>query len=309
MKIIFMGTPDFSAVVFEKLNSVYPVSAVVTGVDKPVGRKMVLAPCPLKVAAMNAGVPVLQYERVSRQGIEEIEALEPDLVITAAFGQILSDRFLAIPKHGVINVHASLLPKHRGASPIQSAMLAGDKVTGITIMKTVKEVDAGDMLLKREIEISPDDYADTLFDKMAVIGGEAVVEAVRLIESGEAVFTPQNHDEATHCIKITKAEGQIDFNNDGLTLHNFVHAMNPWPSAYTFVGGKQLKVIDLIPVEDDGTAEVGTVIYADRQHGIVVKCADGAVRLTRIQIEGKGKTDDLSFLNGNKDIAVGVKLG
>lgn len=309
MKIIFMGTPDFSAVVFEKLNSVYPVSAVVTGVDKPVGRKMVLTPCPLKVAAMNVGVPVLQYERVSRQGIEDIEALEPDLVITAAFGQILSDRFLAIPKHGVINVHASLLPKHRGASPIQSAMLAGDKVTGITIMKTVKEVDAGDMLLKREIEISPEDYADTLFDKMAVIGGEAVVEAVRLIESGEAVFTPQNHDEASHCIKITKAEGQIDFNKDGVALRNFVHAMNPWPSAYTFVGGKQLKVIDLIPVEDDSDVETGTVIYADRQHGIVVKCADGAVRLTRIQIEGKGKTDDLSFLNGNKDIAVGVKLG
>ena len=309
MKIIFMGTPDFSAVVFEKLNSVYPVSAVVTGVDKPVGRKMVLTPCPLKVAAMNAGVPVLQYERVSRQGIEDIEALNPDLVITAAFGQILSDRFLAIPKHGVINVHASLLPKHRGASPIQSAMLAGDKVTGITIMKTVKEVDAGDMLLKREIEISPEDYADTLFDKMAVIGGEAVVEAVRLIESGEAVFTPQNHDEATHCIKITKAEGQIDFSKDGVALRNFVHAMNPWPSVYTFVGGKQLKVIDLIPVEDDSDVETGTVIYADRQHGIVVKCADGAVRLTRIQIEGKGKTDDLSFLNGNKDIAVGVKLG
>ena len=309
MKIIFMGTPDFSAVVFEKLNSVYPVSAVVTGVDKPVGRKMVLTPCPLKVAAMNVGVPVLQYERVSRQGIEDIEALEPDLVITAAFGQILSDRFLAIPKHGVINVHASLLPKHRGASPIQSAMLAGDKVTGITIMKTVKEVDAGDMLLKREIEISPEDYANTLFDKMAVIGGEAVVEAVRLIESGEAVFTPQNHDEASHCIKITKAEGQIDFNKDGVALRNFVHAMNPWPSAYTFVGGKQLKVIDLISVEDDSNVETGTVIYADRQHGIVVKCADGAVRLTRIQIEGKGKTDDLSFLNGNKDIVVGVKLG
>ena len=176
-------------------------------------------------------------------------------------------------------------------------------------MKTVKEVDAGDMLLKREIEISPEDYADTLFDKMAVIGGEAVVEAVRLIESGEAVFTPQNHDEATHCIKITKAEGQIDFNKDGLALRNFVHAMNPWPSAYTFVGGKQLKVIDLIHVEDDSDVETGTVIYADRQHGIVVKCLDGAVRLTRIQIEGKGKTDDLSFLNGNKDITVGVKLG
>lgn len=309
MKIIFMGTPDFSAEVFKKLNSVYPVSAVVTGVDKPVGRKMVLTPCPLKVEATKAGVPVLQYEKVSRQGIEDIEALEPDLVITAAFGQILSDRFLAIPKYGVINVHASLLPKHRGASPIQSAMLAGDKVTGITIMKTVKEVDAGDMLLKREIEIAPDDYADTLFDKMAVLGGEAIVEAVRLIDNGEAVFTPQNHEEATHCIKITKAEGQIDFSKSKGYLRNFVHAMNPWPSAYTFVNGKQLKVVDLVAVDDDSNAECGTVLYADRTHGIVVKCGDGAVRLVRIQLEGKGKTDDLSFLNGNKDIVVGVKLG
>lgn len=308
MKIIFMGTPDFSAEVFKKLNSVYPVSAVVTGVDKPVGRKMVLTPCPLKIEAQNAGVPVLQYERVSRQGIEDIEALEPDLVITAAFGQILSDRFLAIPKYGVINVHASLLPKHRGASPIQSAMLAGDKTTGITIMKTVKEVDAGDMLLKREIEIAPEDYADTLFDKMAVLGGEAIVEAVRLIESGEAVFTPQDHSQATHCIKITKAEGQINFANDKNYLRNFVHAMNPWPSSYTFVGGKQLKIFDLLPVDDDTEAECGTVICADKAHGIVVKCGDGAVRLVRIQLEGKGKTDDVSFLNGNKDIKVGVIL-
>lgn len=309
MKIVFMGTPDFSAVVFEKLNSVYPVSAVVTGVDKPVGRKMVLTPCPLKVSALNQGVPVLQYEKVSREGIEDIEALKPDLVITAAFGQILSDRFLAIPKYGVINVHASLLPLHRGASPIQSSMLAGDKVTGITIMKTVKEVDAGDMLLKKEIEILPTDYADTLFDKLAILGGEAVVEAVRLIDEGKAVYTPQDHSKATHCVKISKAEGQINFDNEGGYLKNFVHAMNPWPSAYTFVGGKQLKVIDLEAVDTNTNDLPGTVIMADKKNGIVVKCADGAVRLTRIQIEGKGKTDDISFLNGNKDIAVGVKLG
>ena len=309
MKIVFMGTPDFSAVVFEKLNSVYPISAVVTGVDKPVGRKMVLTPCPLKVAALNAGVPVLQYEKVSREGIEDIEALAPDLVITAAFGQILSDKFLSIPKYGVINVHASLLPLHRGASPIQSSMLAGDKVTGITIMKTVKEVDAGDMLLKKEIEIAPDDYADTLFDKMAVLGGEAIVEAVRLIESGEAVFTPQDHSKATHCVKISKAEGKINFDTTAQSLRNFVHAMNPWPSAYTFVNGKQLKVIDLDIVDDASDQMPGTVLSADRKSGIVVKCSDKAVRLKLIQLEGKGKTDDLSFLNGNKDIVVGAVLG
>ena len=309
MKIVFMGTPDFSAVVFEKLNSVYPISAVVTGVGKPVGRKMVLTPCPLKVAALNAGVPVLQYEKVSREGIEDIDALAPDLVITAAFGQILSDKFLSIPKYGVINVHASLLPLHRGASPIQSSMLAGDKVTGITIMKTVKEVDAGDMLLKKEIEIAPDDYADTLFDKMAVLGGEAIVEAVRLIESGEAVFTPQDHSKATHCVKISKAEGKINFDTTAQSLRNFVHAMNPWPSAYTFVNGKQLKVIDLDIVDETIDKMPGTVLSADRKSGIVVKCSDKAVRLKLIQLEGKGKTDDLSFLNGNKDIVVGAVLG
>lgn len=309
MKIVFMGTPDFSAVVFEKLNSIYPVSAVVTGVDKPVGRKMVLTPCPLKVSALKAGIPVLQYEKVSREGIEDIEALAPDLVITAAFGQILSDRFLSIPKFGVINVHASLLPLHRGASPIQSSMLAGDKVTGITIMKTVKEVDAGDMLLKKEIEISPDDYADTLFDKMAILGGEAIVEAVRLIDEGKAVFTPQDHSKATRCVKISKAEGKINFDTTAESLRNFVHAMNPWPSAYTYLSGKLLKVIDLDIIDDNSTELHGTVLKADRQNGIVVKCRDKAVRLKLIQLEGKGKVDDLSFLNGNKDMAVGVVLG
>ena len=309
MKIVFMGTPDFSAVVFEKLNSIYPVSAVVTGVDKPVGRKMVLTPCPLKVSALKAGIPVLQYEKVSREGIEDIEALAPDLVITAAFGQILSDRFLSIPKFGVINVHASLLPLHRGASPIQSSMLAGDKVTGITIMKTVKEVDAGDMLLKKEIEISPDDYADTLFDKMAILGGEAIVEAVRLIDDGKAVFTPQDHSKATHCVKISKAEGKINFDTTAESLRNFVHAMNPWPSAYTYLSGKLLKVIDLDIIDDNSTELHGTVLKADRQNGIIVKCRDKAVRLKLIQLEGKGKVDDLSFLNGNKDMAVGVVLG
>ena len=309
MKIVFMGTPDFSAVVFEKLNSIYPVSAVVTGVDKPVGRKMVLTPCPLKVSALKAGIPVLQYEKVSREGIEDIEALAPDLVITAAFGQILSDRFLSIPKFGVINVHASLLPLHRGASPIQSSMLAGDKVTGITIMKTVKEVDAGDMLLKKEIEISPDDYADTLFDKMAILGGEAIVEAVRLIDEGKAVFTPQDHSKATHCVKISKSEGKINFDTTAESLRNFVHAMNPWPSAYTYLSGKLLKVIDLDIIDDNSTELHGTVLKADRQNGIVVKCRDKAVRLKLIQLEGKGKVDDLSFLNGNKDMAVGVVLG
>lgn len=153
MKIVFMGTPDFSAVVLEKLNSVYPVSAVVTGLDKPVGRGYNLAPSPLKVKAIELGIPVLQYAKVSREGLDDIRALQPDIIVTAAFGQILSDAFLAIPKFAVLNVHASLLPKYRGSSPIQWSIINGDEKTGITIMKTVKAVDAGDVLLEKETEI------------------------------------------------------------------------------------------------------------------------------------------------------------
>ncbi len=298
MKIIFMGTPDFSSVVFEKLNSVYPVSAVVTGPDKPVGRKMVLTPCPLKVAAEKAGVPVLQYSKVSREGIEDIRALAPDLVITAAFGQILSDAFLAIPKYGVINVHASLLPKWRGASPIQSAILNGDKETGITIMRTVKEVDAGAILLQKKCEITPDEYADTLFDKLAVIGGEALVEAVRLIDEGKAVYVEQNHDEATHSAKFDKDFGKIDWNKTYDEIHALVHAMTPWPSAYTHYNGKTIKIIEV--VKSDEIGEVGKVLTADKKRGLTIGCKDGSVRITRLQPESKSKMDDLSFMNGNK---------
>lgn len=305
MKIIFMGTPDFSSAVFEKLNSVYPVTAVVTGPDKPVGRKAILTPCPLKVSAMNAGVPVLQYSKVSKEGLDDIKALEPDLVITAAFGQILSDAFLAIPKYGVINVHASLLPKWRGASPIQSAILNGDKETGITIMRTVKEVDAGAILLQRKCEITPNEYSDTLFDKLAVIGGNALVEAVKLIDEGKAVYVEQNHDEATHCAKFDKESGKIDWNKTADELHSFVHAMTPWPSAFTHLGGKTIKIIDI--AKSDLHGEIGTILSTDKKNGLTVGCKDGSVRILRLQPESKGKMDDLSFLNGNKP-AIGDKF-
>lgn len=305
MRIIFMGTPDFSSAVFEKLNSVYPVTAVVTGPDKPVGRKGILTPCPLKTSALNAGVQVLQYSKVSREGLDDIRALNPDLVVTAAFGQILSDAFLQIPKFGIINVHASLLPKWRGASPIQSAILNGDKETGITIMRTVKEVDAGAILLQRKCEISPDEYSDTLFDKLAVIGGEALVEAVKLIDEGKAVYVEQNHDEATHCAKFDKESGAIDWDKTPDELHSFVHAMNPWPSAYTHLNDKTIKIIEV--EKSNLSGEVGRILSTDKKHGLVVGCKNGSVRIVCLQPESKCKMDAVSFLNGNK-VAVGDKF-
>ena len=300
MKIVFMGTPDFSAVVLEKLNSVYPVSAVVTGLDKPVGRGYQLKPSPLKVKAEELGIPVLQYEKVSREGIEDIKALAPDVIVTAAFGQILSEAFLSIPKFAVLNVHASLLPKYRGSSPIQWAILNGDKETGITIMKTVKAVDAGDILLQKSTEISETETAGELSDRLAILGGEAIVEAIKLVETGEAKFTPQNDAEATHCSMISKDDGKISFDKNAHSLDCFVRGMSPWPSAYTEYESKKLKVFAVEKVNDDISYKAGEVVFADVKNGLVVQAKDGLVRLKDIQLEGAKRMSDVDFLRGRK---------
>lgn len=309
MKIVFMGTPDFSAVVLEKLNSVYPVSAVVTGLDKPVGRGYNLAPSPLKVKAIELGIPVLQYAKVSREGLDDIRALQPDIIVTAAFGQILSDAFLAIPKFAVLNVHASLLPKYRGSSPIQWSIINGDEKTGITIMKTVKAVDAGDVLLEKETEIGKKETAGELFDRLAILGGEAIVEAISLVECGKATFTPQDESKVTHCSMINKGDGLVDFSRTAKEIDCFVRGMTPWPSAYTHIGEKTLKIFDVEKVELSDlqksndqfeNAEFGEVVLADKNHGLIVKVADGFIRLHVIQLEGSKRMDDTQFLLGRK---------
>lgn len=309
MKIVFMGTPDFSAVVLEKLNSVYPVSAVVTGLDKPVGRGYNLAPSPLKVKAIELGIPVLQYAKVSREGLDDIRSLEPDVVVTAAFGQILSDAFLAIPKFAVLNVHASLLPKYRGSSPIQWSIINGDEKTGITIMKTVKAVDAGDVLLEKETEIGKKETAGELFDRLAILGGEAIVEAISLVECGKATFTPQDESKVTHCSMINKGDGLVDFSKSAKEIDCFVRGMTPWPSAYTHIGEKTLKIFDVEKVELSDlqksndqfeNAKFGEVVLADKNHGLIVKVADGFIRLHVIQLEGSKRMDDTQFLLGRK---------
>lgn len=309
MKIVFMGTPDFSAVVLEKLNSVYPVSAVVTGLDKPVGRGYNLAPSPLKVKAIELGIPVLQYAKVSREGLDDIRALQPDIIVTAAFGQILSDAFLAIPKFAVLNVHASLLPNYRGSSPIQWSIINGDEKTGITIMKTVKAVDAGDVLLEKETEIGKKETAGELFDRLAILGGEAIVEAISLVECGKATFTPQDESKVTHCSMINKGDGLVDFSKSAKEIDCFVRGMTPWPSAYTHIGEKTLKIFDVEKVEPFDlqksndqfeNAKFGEVVLADKNHGLILKVADGFIRLHVIQLEGSKRMDDTQFLLGRK---------
>ena len=300
MKIVFMGTPDFSAVVLEKLNSAYPVSAVVTGLDKPVGRGYQLKPSPLKVKAEELGIPVLQYEKVSREGLEDIRALEPDIIVTAAFGQILSEAFLQIPKFAVLNVHASLLPKYRGSSPIQWAILNGEKETGITIMKTVKAVDAGDILLQRITEIGTNETAGELFDRLAILGGEAIVDAIKLVENGEAKFVPQDDTAATHCGMIAKDDGKLSFDKSAEELDCFVRGMSPWPSAFMNYYDKKLKVFAIEKIGGEVRHALGEVVFADGKNGLVVQAKDGLIRLSDIQLEGAKRMSDVDFLRGRK---------
>lgn len=331
MKIVFMGTPDFSAVVLDRLNQAYPVCAVVTAPDKPTGRGYKLQPSLLKQKAEALKIPVLQYSKVSKEGIDEIRELAPDLVVTAAFGQILSEAFLSIPKYGVLNVHASLLPKYRGSSPIQHAILDGEKETGITIMRTVKEVDAGDILLQKRVEIGERETAGELFDRLAVVGGQAIVEAIKLIESGIAEFTEQDDSAATHCSMISKDDGILHFSRTAEELNRFVRGMTPWPSAYTYLGDKTLKVFEIEIIDDpDKFGEIGVsfmldpkfdgdiskldrcgvVVAADVKHGLVVtaKNDNAFIRLKQIQLEGAKKMSDVEFLRGRK-IEIGTVLG
>ena len=244
------------------------------------------APPPLKVrAAERLGIPVLQFDKVSREGLDAVAALSPDLGVTAAFGQILSEKFLSLFPLGVINVHASLLRKYRGASPIQWAVLDGEKETGVTVMRTVKEVDAGDILLQKRTEIGADETAGELFERLAVLGGEALVEAVGLIAAGRAVYTPQDAREATHCGMIAKEDGKIDFGRTARELDCFVRGMTPWPSAWMTVAGKRVKVFSAKPAE--GSGEPGTVISASAKTGLVVACGGRSGEARRFAAGGQ----------------------
>ena len=217
--------------------------------------------------------------------------------MTAAFGQILSEEFISAFPKGVLNVHASLLPRLRGASPVQWAILGGDEITGVTIMRTVKALDAGDILLSESTRIGEDETAGELMDRLAVMGGELICRALALVESGEAVFTPQDDAAATYCHTISKADGRMDFTGSAAELERFVRGMTPSPSAYFYLNGKRIKVLAAKRCEMTGAP--GEVLAADIKRGLIVGCGGGSVRLTRIMPEGKGAMNDTDWLRGN----------
>jgi methionyl-tRNA formyltransferase len=300
MRIVFMGTPEFAVPSLKSLaDAGHEIIAVVTQPDRPRGRGCELSPSPVKVFSIKANYRVLQYEKLRIEGVDDLKSLAPDLIVTAAYGQILSQEILDIPKFGVLNVHASLLPKYRGAAPIQWAVINGEKKSGVTIMKTAFSLDSGDILTVRETEISENETAGELFERLAVIGAVALIDGICLIESGKAVYTPQNHADATYYKTIKKEDARIDFTRTAKEIKDFVRGMNPSPTAFTEINGERVKVYLSEPFDQKINGEkVGELI---KEGGIIaVMAGDRPVRLKEIQFPNSKRMSDTEYLRGHK---------
>lgn len=308
MRIVFLGTPDFAVKPLENIiENGYNVVAAITNPDKPVGRKQTITACPVKETALRHGIPVYQYTKIRNEGVEDLKALKPDLMVTCAFGQILSQEILDIPTIGTINIHASLLPKYRGSSPIQWAIINGEKVTGITIMFTDVGVDTGDIILQDELQIEDTDTAGTLFDKLSVLGSKSVIKALKAIENGTYTRTKQDETKATHTKFFNKESGLIDFNKTADEIVNLVRGLNPWPVAYFMYKGEKIQVYSAENKNSVYNAEPGTVVSADKKTGLIVNVNGGSVRLNTLKKSGGKLMPDTDFLNGNR-ILPGEKL-
>ncbi|MFB6800090.1 methionyl-tRNA formyltransferase [Peribacillus butanolivorans] len=311
-KIIFMGTPDFSVPVLKRiLDEGYDVIAVVTQPDRPVGRKKVLTPPPVKVEAEKQGIPVYQPEKIrEKEDLEKIIALKPDLVVTAAFGQILPNELLEAPKYGCINVHASLLPELRGGAPIHYSILQGKEKTGITIMYMAEKLDAGDILTQAEVTIEEEDNVGTLHDKLSKIGSDLLAETLPKLINDELNAIKQDEDKATFAPNIRRSEEKIDWSKTGEDIYNHVRGLNPWPVAYTLLNESILKIWQANKLEHNNQAVPGTIIDV-RNDGFVVSTGnETAILVTELQPSGKKKMPAKDYLRGaGSFIKAGMKLG
>lgn len=315
MRAVFMGTPEIAATVLKSvLASKHEVIAVVTQPDKPKGRGHEMAFPPVKEVALAADIPVMQPQRARDEAfIEELKALNPDIILVAAYGKLLPKAILDMPKFGCINVHASLLPKYRGASPIQWAVLNGDEKSGVTIMHMAETMDTGDIIMSKEVVLAEDETAGTLHDKLAEIGGPLLIEAMDALETGRAPRIRQNDEEATHVTMLDKTMGNLDFSKPAVQLERFIRGLNPWPTAYTKLDGKMLKLwrAEVIPAEEAGKEAKGVApgtiigIYKD---AFTVLTGDGILRVKELQLEGKRKMTAEEFLRGFS-LEVGTVLG
>ena len=303
MRIAFFGTPDFAVPTLRRLAATQHTIEVYTQPDRPVGRKAVLTPSPVKAEALRLGLPVRQFEKIrSAEGCAALRAFQPDLYCVVAFGQLFSEENLSIPPLGAINVHGSLLPKYRGASPVQQTVIDGCAFAGVSTMLLVKKMDAGDILLTKQVPLGGDETFGELFGRLSEIGADAFMETLELLEKGCLVRQPQKEEEATYCSMLTRESGRIDFTCPAGTVHNLIRGTNPWPGAYACLGEEKLKIwrssLDTALLPAGAAGEPGAVV-TDGRKVLFVRCQDGWLRLLELQLPGGKRLAAPDFLRGH----------
>lgn len=305
MRIVFMGTPDFAVPSLRALlDQGYEVVAVVTQPDRPKGRKKVLTPSPVKEAALGLGLPVLQPERMrSPEAVEQLQAYAPDLIVTAAYGQILPKAVLEMPQFRCINVHGSLLPRYRGGAPIQRSIINGEPVTGVTLMYMAEGLDTGDMISSVELPIEENDHSGTMFSKLSIAGAELLIQTLPSVLDGTAVAVPQDDALATYAPNLTRDDERIDWGKSARSLFNQTRGLYPMAGAFTLLNGETFKIWACSPLSSEGASisEIapGTVTEAGPQ-GIVVQCGEGRLLLKEIQPAGKVVMKASEWLKGSR---------
>lgn len=310
MKIVYMGTPEFAVGALESIiKAGHEVKAVITQPDKAKGRSKALIPTPVKQKALEYGIEVLQPEKVKDNEIVEIiRTIAPDAIVVAAYGQILPETILNIPRYGCINIHASLLPKYRGAAPIEWSIIDGEKKTGVTTMYMEKGLDTGDMLDSVEIIIEDNDTGATLHDKLAVAGAELILKTLRNLEEGTAVRTKQDDSKSCYAVMLKKEMGNIDFTMDAASIERRIRGLIPWPCAYTSIDGKAVQIYGAIVKKIDSSAYKPGEIIDVTKKSFTIACGSDALVIKSLKPEGKKQMDAAAYLNGNK-LTCGMLVG
>lgn len=300
MRVVFMGTPDFAVGTLEAiLEAGHEVAAVITQPDKPKGRSKTPVPTPVKAAALEHNIEVYQPVKIREaEAVEKVKSMNPDVIVVVAFGQIIPDVILNIPKYGCLNVHASLLPAYRGAAPIQWAVLNGEKESGVTIMRMDSGLDTGDMIAKVVVPLDEKETGGSLFDKLSEAGAKLLAETLPSVEAGTAVYEKQPAESTTeYAGMITKQMGSIDWSKSAVEIERLVRGMNPWPSAYTKMDGKTLKIWSAHAEREDLEGESGVVVRSDKK-GIYIQTGKGILCVDELQLEGKKRMSSPDFLRG-----------
>lgn len=304
MRVIFFGTPEYAVPVLNELiNSHHEVVAVVSQPDKPKGRSNKVVPTPVKEVALKNNIPVFQFEKIRKDDVSELLKIKADVMVSCAYGQILGINILEATPHGVINLHGSILPKYRGSSPIQWALINGETTTGVTVLRSDVGMDDGKVMLDKTIQISEDDNAITLFDKLSELSSQMVVSALDMIDQGTAIFTEQNHAKATKCVMLKPEMGDLDFSKSTKSIVGLIKGLAMWPNAHITIDDVYFKLYNAKIYNCDlqlSNYTDGEVVIADNKKGLVIKASDGFVEITELLPINSKKMTAKSYLNGKK---------